>query len=288
MFTDEQYAAHERALKDAKADAAAYVANASLPDEILISEASLLGIGRRGEHTATRALKQLQADCGAHLPEVIALAVRMTAYSLALGAAYIQRGQVAGLIGKNEYTDTLATVEGHGEIEGIAWSLYDRLHDNESIAELGALRSAINAVDIQKVRVVVMTASALNAFSVAAAEIRAGELQRGLDKLGEAFDAMALAEFDRGWAAAIEGKEEGRQGPSAFARMGADARHRENRSMREQVFSWLEDNMGAFSSMDAAAGAIAGKVVPVTWRTARDWVGQWKKNCASTPDDKTS
>lgn len=77
----------------------------------------------------------------------------------------------------------------------------------------------------------------------------------------------------------LRGTEEHRNAPQAisFAILGADARHRESRSMREQVFVWLDDHMSRFSSMDAAADAIAGKVVPVKWRTARDWIGQWKK-----------
>ena len=58
---------------------------------------------------------------------------------------------------------------------------------------------------------------------------------------------------------------------------GADKRHAENRSMKNDVFNWLDTHMHQFKSMDAAADAIAGKMAPVKWRTARDWVGEWKK-----------
>ena len=54
-------------------------------------------------------------------------------------------------------------------------------------------------------------------------------------------------------------------------------RHAENRAMKQDVFDWLDANMSRFKSMDAAAEAIAGKVAPVAFRTARDWVADWKK-----------
>jgi hypothetical protein len=61
------------------------------------------------------------------------------------------------------------------------------------------------------------------------------------------------------------------------ARLKAGKRHAEHREMKREVFDWLDQNMPNFSSMDAAAEAIAGKLVPIKWRTARDWVALWKK-----------
>jgi len=60
------------------------------------------------------------------------------------------------------------------------------------------------------------------------------------------------------------------------SRMAAK-RHTENRSMKAEVFKWLDSNMVKFKSMEAAAQGIAGKVAPIAFRTARDWVGEWKK-----------
>ena len=56
----------------------------------------------------------------------------------------------------------------------------------------------------------------------------------------------------------------------------AHKRHAENRSMKADVFVWLDTNMPNFKSMDAAAQAIT-KQQPIAFRTARDWVGEWKK-----------
>ena len=64
---------------------------------------------------------------------------------------------------------------------------------------------------------------------------------------------------------------------SDFAKRGADERHIENRAMKADIFQWLEANMSNFKSMDAAAEGIAGKVAPIKFRTAREWVSQWKK-----------
>lgn len=71
---------------------------------------------------------------------------------------------------------------------------------------------------------------------------------------------------------------------TALAKFAAQARHAENRSMKAEVFAWLDTNMGDFKSMDAAAEAIAGRQHPIVFRTARAWVGEWKKlRSAGTP-----
>ena len=61
------------------------------------------------------------------------------------------------------------------------------------------------------------------------------------------------------------------------AAMKADKRHEENRSMKAEAFEWIDANSDQFKSLDSMAEAIAGKVVPVAFRTARKWVGEHKK-----------
>ena len=65
---------------------------------------------------------------------------------------------------------------------------------------------------------------------------------------------------------------------SAKARQSAAAlkRHHENHQMKADVFDWLESNIHNYKSMDAAAEAIAGKLVPLTFRTVRKWVKEYK------------
>lgn len=59
---------------------------------------------------------------------------------------------------------------------------------------------------------------------------------------------------------------------SEFAKLGADARHAENRSMKAQVIAWYTENADKLGSKDAAAEQAAGKLVPVKFRTVRDWL----------------
>lgn len=68
---------------------------------------------------------------------------------------------------------------------------------------------------------------------------------------------------------------------SKNARTAALARHRENHAMRDEVWRWYEKNRDAFKSMDAAAAAVAGHIVPVTFRTAREWIGACEKRLRS-------
>ena len=51
-----------------------------------------------------------------------------------------------------------------------------------------------------------------------------------------------------------------------------DARHAENRDMREQVITWWEANKHTGISKDKAAEKMAGKLVPLTFRTIRDYL----------------
>ena len=60
-------------------------------------------------------------------------------------------------------------------------------------------------------------------------------------------------------------------------RKGAAVRHAENIAMRDDIFKWLDTNMAPGMSMDAAAEKMAGKVVPLSFRTVRGHVTTWKK-----------
>jgi hypothetical protein len=72
---------------------------------------------------------------------------------------------------------------------------------------------------------------------------------------------------------------------SVNARSAAMARHRENHAMKLQVRDWYEKHQKDYKSMDAAAEAAVEKIVPVKFRTARAWIGEWAKHLrsASTP-----
>lgn len=54
----------------------------------------------------------------------------------------------------------------------------------------------------------------------------------------------------------------------------AELRHRENRAMREEAIQWYLANKDRIRTKDAAAEAIAGKLLPVKFRTVRDWLSK--------------
>lgn len=65
--------------------------------------------------------------------------------------------------------------------------------------------------------------------------------------------------------------------PNRLSKKGNDNRHAENRSMKNDVFNWADKNMHKFASLDAAAEAIAGKLVNAKFRTIRVWLTEWRK-----------
>ena len=66
-------------------------------------------------------------------------------------------------------------------------------------------------------------------------------------------------------------------GKSIAPKRNAKKRHAEHHSMKAEVFVWCDANMLNYKSMDKAAEAIAGKITPIAFRTARAWIGEWKK-----------
>lgn len=64
---------------------------------------------------------------------------------------------------------------------------------------------------------------------------------------------------------------------SAIAKLGADALHKENRAMKQQVEDWCDKNLHLFGSMEAAAEALR-EVVPLKHRTLVGHVKAFKKS----------
>ena len=58
---------------------------------------------------------------------------------------------------------------------------------------------------------------------------------------------------------------------SNMAKKAADGRHAENRAMKAEAIAWYVARRGALKK-DDAAHEIAGKVLPVKFRTVRDWL----------------
>ena len=64
---------------------------------------------------------------------------------------------------------------------------------------------------------------------------------------------------------------------SEVAKKAAAKRHEEHAILREEVIRYFEENETKFRSVEAAARAIAGVIVPITHRTVVDWIRAHKK-----------
>lgn len=71
----------------------------------------------------------------------------------------------------------------------------------------------------------------------------------------------------------LESAENGRESASsALGRIGANARHKENRALKADALRYYEEHRHDFTTKDDAALAIAEKIVPVKFRTVREWL----------------
>lgn len=68
-----------------------------------------------------------------------------------------------------------------------------------------------------------------------------------------------------------------RQVLSRLSAKALDKRHVESRAMKADVFAWCDENMKLHASMDDAAQAIAGKLVPLKFRAIRSHMTEWRK-----------
>ena len=93
------------------------------------------------------------------------------------------------------------------------------------------------------------------------------EISRRTQTILNDVEGLMSAQFDLGV----------KEGKSIAPKKGAEKKHQKNRAIKADVFAWLDSNMSRFKSMDQAAEAIAGKVAHIAFRTARAWVGEWKK-----------
>lgn len=61
------------------------------------------------------------------------------------------------------------------------------------------------------------------------------------------------------------------------ARKYAYIRHAETYSIKEYVFTWLNENRHKYKSLDAASEALSSKEVNMSFRTVRKWATEWQK-----------
>jgi hypothetical protein len=174
-------------------------------------------------------------------------------------------------------------------MDGWANSLYDVLCNTAKEPHRSTFLSGTPFPDLLS-QTSLLTACSLIWFHRADDEAAQGNFGVAGDSLQEGYNAQIL---DRGTYMWDEGFKYGQEdlassatttARTVLAKTAATARHAENRALKLEVFQWCDDNMANAPSMDAAAGQVAGVIVPLSWRTVRDWMGEWKKlRSAGTP-----
>ena len=73
-----------------------------------------------------------------------------------------------------------------------------------------------------------------------------------------------------------------KQRVSDAATKAAKKRHAESRSIKNDVLAWYAEHMHEYPSMEAAAGAVVEKkLVPMKFRTIRNWIAEYRKSVQS-------
>lgn len=282
---DEEFLAeHDRSRLQCRVDALKSVNKMDLPKVVAISDDSFSGLGLKTSSGICKDLERLREVHGDKLPYLIGLSQRETWFSLFAGSGYIALMMAEGAMLDNEYTQKLATAEGYGNNEGVAWTLYGHLSEAVESQQQATFRDG-TPFDERFSTSDILQGAAMYGFAAAATSHRAGDAEGAFDWLSEAQDALSLVHGNFMWDEGAKSERVSAMENSvsavtaartALAKVAAQARHTENRSMKADVFEWLDAHMADFKSMDAAAQAII-KQQPVVFRTARDWVGEWKK-----------
>lgn len=284
MTDKELYEAHGTAITQSRKEALQFVLALNLPKTVHFSEDAFSGLGLQVERRTRIVLSEMREKFGDHLPHLVGLALRELWFELFSGSRYcaIMGLDPEGKLGLQE-------AETYGEYEGFAWALCGGLASLCEPTEKSEFRKGTPFSNRPTSRAI-LQAAALYWLAASAKARRNADVDGAMKWLYEAHDALATAD---GWDMWEEGEKQGREcaandaeaaARSAIARTAAHVRHRENRALKDEAFKWLDNNFLGCKSMDAAAEAMAGKVVPVAFRTARDWVGAWRKQRpASTP-----
>lgn len=283
-MNEEFYAKHDRSRIQSRVNALNSVNKLDLPKVVSISDDSFSGLGLKTTRDACKELERLREAHGDSLPYLIGLSLRETWFSLFDGSGYIALMMAEGAMGDNDYMQRLATAEGYGKNEGIAWTLYNHLSDLEESPQQATFRDDTPFEDRLSTGEI-LKGAAMYWFAAAATSFRAGDVEGAFDWLSEAHDALSLANGNHMWDEGAKLERESAMENSVnavsaarteLAKAAAQARHTETRNMKAEVFEWLDAHMAECKSMDAAAQAII-KQQPVVFRTARTWVGDWKK-----------
>lgn len=279
---DEWLRLHEENREGSRKDAMQSLEEMKLPMALELPSA-IHGLHSRANDQYARTHKQLKEAYPA-IHQFFAYAQWVLWASCWEGAHWFRRSIDTGVIRNTATMRALCTPKGYAESEGWAYSAYDKMSELQFGKKFSTVLERFGYA-MQPSDSSVLTAMRLNWLWRASD----GNLSRPefLEALHEASEASSLANGLYMWSESeklvIESIADPTDNPAAsmarkvLAKRAATARHSENRAMKQQVFEWCDTNMADTPSMDTAASQVAGVVVPVAWRTVRDWMTEWKK-----------
>jgi hypothetical protein len=222
--------------------------------------------GERWANSFSRVRDRLIEGHEDNASDLVSFAVKYFEYSRCKEAAYFTGLISVRGVEDNDRMRSHGTPDGYADSEGWAWTFFnvaseiyqpDELLNKTPFTEYPASISLLQAI-------------ALYWFFYAEKLHREGD-DRAMDILFESSYATVLAEFLFGWKEGAK-YDGGSSAISERARTAANARHKENHQMKSEALEWYEKNKNKYRSKDQAAEVIARTVVPVAFRTARDWI----------------
>ncbi|MDT0137746.1 hypothetical protein [Acidovorax sp. PRC11] len=276
------YEQYERNAAGARADAMRSLEEMQLPMRLELPS-TITGLHERANSQYANKLAQLGND-GEDIENLLAYSQWVLWLSCWEGAHWTRRSIETGLISNNDVMLSRCTPSGYAKSEGWSNTVYEKMSENSFEQQFSPVLSIFR---YKKSPEIVEVLTALQVHWLHKASRKDISHSEFLEAIHEASDAGLLGHGSYMWNECekfyAESSNSSFDSPAAsaarkaLARNAASARHAENRAMKQQVFEWCDANVGNFSSLDAGASAVAGVLVPVAWRTARDWMTEWKK-----------
>ncbi len=126
------------------------------------------------------------------MPYLFGLSLPEAWFALFDGLGYIALMMAEGAMGDSDYLQRLATAQGYGENEGIAWMLYNHLSELVESQEQKTFRDGTPFEERLSLEDI-LNGAAMYWFAAAATSHRAGDIEGAFDWLSEAHDALSLA-----------------------------------------------------------------------------------------------
>lgn len=237
-----------------------------LPKEISLS-CDLNKLGMVTSKIAKRHYDALLKSYCQRLPRFAAFANEAYHAAVISGNLFFITGIKSGEILDNPFTRSLTTFKGYIASEGAAYTAYN-------------FESSLDFIDYVKKKFKNYRPSdllyVLGLYWLNQAENKLqGADEVDFDLLGEAFECFELANGIDMWDAGYQCKSEE---ISQQRQEAAKKRHSENYSLKQQVIDFYKGGDYSDMSIEMATSEIFSQnLVPVAYRTIRDWISEFRK-----------